>query len=241
MEKNDFIGKKIGEEYDLFDKVIPHHGEFQQTVADAVRKYCPEVRRGWKVNLIEIGTGTGITTELILKANRRVRVFGVDKAQNMLEQAEDRLAKYLENGRLRLYNMDANEFFAHHGLNDMIDVVASAYTIHNLPVEQKRRLFRNIYRALKPNGLLVEADVISHDNSATHEKELAIRLGRLDVFEKLGKPEMKQEWVEHHHYDDQDGIRMTETDLREMLAEAGFRDIQKVYRKHLEATFVARK
>ena len=52
---------------------------------------------------------------------------------------------------------------------------------------------------------------------------------------------MKQEWVEHHHYDDQDGIRMTEKELRGMLAETGFRDIQKVYRKHLEATFVARK
>jgi ubiquinone/menaquinone biosynthesis C-methylase UbiE len=238
---NSFAGRKIGDEYDLWDLVIPHHGEFQQTVADAIGKYCPQVRKDWKVNVIEIGTGTGITTELILKANRRVRVFGVDKAQNMLKQAEERLARYLENGRLKLYRMEANEFFAQHGLTDVIDVVASAYTIHNLPDKEKRKLLRNVYKALKPNGILVEADVISQDNIATHERELANRIRRLDIFDKMGKPEIKQEWVEHHRYDDQEGIRMTEAELRGMLYEAGFRDVQRTYRKQLEATFVARK
>jgi ubiquinone/menaquinone biosynthesis C-methylase UbiE len=240
-KENDFSGKKIGDDYDLLELAVPHHDEFQRTVADAIRKYCPKVRKDRGINIIEIGTGTGITTELILKANKRINVCGIDNAKNMIGQAEEKLARYIETGRLRLYNMDANQFFAHNGLNDMIDVVASAYTIHNLRDPEKLRLFKNIYAALKPNGILVEADVISHDNMRQHERELAIRLKNLESFDKIGRPDMRKEWVEHHHYDNQIGIRMTETELRAMLSEAGFRDVEKTYRKHLEATFVARK
>jgi ubiquinone/menaquinone biosynthesis C-methylase UbiE len=121
------------------------------------------------------------------------------------------------------------------------DIVASAYTIHNLRNSEKKTLIPSIYRALTTKGFFINADIISQDSESEHKKELNFMLGRAAYFDEIKKPELKQEWIDHYKLDATPERKITESEYITLLQNAGFKDIRKTYREHMEATFVASK
>jgi tRNA (cmo5U34)-methyltransferase len=129
-------------------KLIPHFDAFYGTALDLLEEVVGE----GEFRCVDLGVGTGLLSEMILKRFPGAQVVGVDLAPKMLDAARERLAMY--GARLRLSLAD----YATAPLPGPLDAVVSALSIHHLDHEAKRRLFRRIHDALRPGGIFVNAD-----------------------------------------------------------------------------------
>lgn len=96
--------------------------------------------------VLDVGCGTGRLTAELLERLPRGRVIAVDASESMLEEARKQLAKYGE--RVEFIAADALEL----KLESAADVVFSTATFHW--ILDHARLFRVLYRALRPGGRL---------------------------------------------------------------------------------------
>ena len=98
--------------------------------------------------VVDAGCGAGRLTAVLLERLPQGRVIGVDRSQNMLDQAALRLGpRYGE--RVELVRADLGAF----ALGRVADLVVSTATFHW--VLDHERLFRELFAALRPGGRLV--------------------------------------------------------------------------------------
>jgi tRNA threonylcarbamoyl adenosine modification protein (Sua5/YciO/YrdC/YwlC family) len=102
--------------------------------------------------ILELGTGTGVTSALLLERHADAELVGIDASEGMLAAARDALpANRVDLRVARLEEeLPAGPF----------DVVASALAVHHLDGEQKAELFGRIRARLAPGGRFVLADVV---------------------------------------------------------------------------------
>lgn len=178
---------------------------------------------------IDLGVGTGLFSEMILRRFPRATIEGVDFASKMIETARDRLAAYGERMRLRLADYDRAP------LGGPVEAVVSALSIHHLEHEAKRRLFCEIHAALAPGGIFVNAD---QSLGATPEVEAAYQrrwesdmraadVGEADFAAALGRAALDRS--------------ATFADQLTWLEEAGFVDADIAWKRHRFTVFCARK
>jgi tRNA threonylcarbamoyl adenosine modification protein (Sua5/YciO/YrdC/YwlC family) len=129
---------------------IPVYERFQAEVAQASGAGARRV--------LELGTGTGETTQALLERHPEAELVGLDESSAMLGAARTRLPAdrvELRVGRLE-DQLPAGPF----------DLVASALCVHHLDGEDKRELFARVARVLRPGGRFVLGDVIVPEEAA---------------------------------------------------------------------------
>jgi trans-aconitate 2-methyltransferase len=97
--------------------------------------------------VLDAGCGSGRLTEELLRRVPRGNVVALDFSPKMLEQAEQRLAKF--GGRVEFVHASLQEF----GLATKVDGIFSNAVFHWVP--DHRAMFRCLHGALKPGGWLV--------------------------------------------------------------------------------------
>jgi tRNA (cmo5U34)-methyltransferase len=104
--------------------------------------------------VLELGTGTGVTTRRVLERHPGAHLTGVDSSPEMLAAAD------LPSADLRMQD-----------LRDPLpegpfDVVFSALAVHHLDGAGKADLFKRVAAVLAPGGRFVLADVIVPEDPA---------------------------------------------------------------------------
>ncbi len=265
---NDFDGIIGGEAYDQKVKEIPGFMEMQQVVGDLVEKMGKELRSQdpcKTIQIFEIGVGTGITTMHILDSLQgSVYIEGVEIEPKMIDTFKTKTSycsrysiikespfSFIENkvspcrSRIVTVHRDSANYFLYHNLQRnidnktlyVVDAVVSAATIHNICSKVRDKLFYDIKHKLRPEGIFIMADKIAVDDYAQHINDLAAELKLLDDLPE----DLRQSWLEHYAFDEQPGIKLTESDLEKTLANTGFTDIKKVWRQGLNAVYTATK
>lgn len=230
--QNRFEGS-LGEEYSLFQIAIPHHDELQDTLAEQVAQYSRN--HGGPLTMLEIGCGTGITTERILRACPQAHVIAIDPDAQMLIQAKVALREF--QGRVEFVQGTALEVLS--TVHKQVNVVASAYTLHNLMPAERSKTLSAISKVLKTGGLFVNADKYAQDDKTLHSLDLQTQLRAFDAFIRIGRDDLKKEWTEHYLEDETHPI--FESVEKTELASVGFRNVKIVYRQGMEAVIVAQK
>ncbi len=211
MTNEERFHNQIGDEYDLFQLASPHHDELQNSVGSVIRDRFGTSKQT-EIQILEIGFGTGITSKVILNSDQRVNLVGVDNEPLMFSKARHAL-----NGLTARYNLqvkDALEFLSTQPDNSF-DAVASAFVIHNFTVGYRGDVFKEILRVLKPNGIFINADKIVANDPIEHEANFKWQLSQFDVFDKIGKPELKIEWTQHYVEDEKPDRILIENDFQE--------------------------
>jgi ubiquinone/menaquinone biosynthesis C-methylase UbiE len=199
---------KIGAEYELFPLAEPHYSDFQKKVGEIVG-------RSKNANIIvELGCGTGMTTKEVASNLSEATVIGVDVEEVMLEQARQNVPSK----NVKFVRADAIEYLKTVE-TETVDVVASAFTFHNMPPEYRREVFEEIGRVLKRDGLLVICDKIAQDDILEYWRAFKKQVDAFSVFQKTDHPELTAEWTEHYLADDR--IRLTEKEQKELFNCAG--------------------
>jgi trans-aconitate 2-methyltransferase len=97
---------------------------------------------------LDAGCGTGKLTAQLLRRLPQGKVIALDRSQNMMDQAKDFLGReFLE--RVSFVKTDLLDI----DLDREVDVIFSTATFHW--VLDHPRLFRNLFRALRPGGSLI--------------------------------------------------------------------------------------
>jgi tRNA (cmo5U34)-methyltransferase len=120
---------------------VPDYDRLQDEVARATEGV--HARR-----VLELGTGTGVTSRRVLERHPAAELTGVDSSEHMLAVAD------LPGADLRL--QDLGEELP----EGPFDLVFSALAVHHLDGPGKADLFARVAAALAPGGRFVMADVI---------------------------------------------------------------------------------
>lgn len=215
------------EEYIILDKVYGNFISFQEKIIPLLLAH----KRKDKIDVLEVGCGTGITTEIILKSRNDIKLTSIDISKEMIGFASQTLSLYTN---VDFVISDALEF-ARNVKPNSFDIIVSAYTIHNLTDEYRQKLFAEILRALKPSGLFINADKFVSDDKDKQIEGLKYRLGTyVDTLMREGKIELLKEWTTHY-IDDQQPNKLLKFDKTlNDLREIGFDKVDYIFKSELE-------
>jgi tRNA (cmo5U34)-methyltransferase len=129
-------------------KVMPCFNDFYQTVIDLVPFGDSQ---GFK--FLDLGAGTGLLTEFILKTFPKATTPLIDLSEKMLEKA---MGRFSSNERVSFLTQD----YAHVQLPQGRDLIVSAMSIHHLTDQGEKLLFERVFEALNPEGVFINADLV---------------------------------------------------------------------------------
>lgn len=220
----------FAEEYHFLQRICPPAAEMSQRVAEFVGSWKGATSLGTTV-MLELGSGTGITTHALLHHRPDAHLLSVDNAPAMLSQARERLSGPIGEGRLEFKEVDA--LGALKSLSSAsIDIVASAYTLHNFLSGYRHQVLAEIFRVLRPGGLFVNGDRYALDDPAEHLARTQAELrGYFPVFlNEMARPDLLEQWVVHLFSDESEEHIMRFTPALEELTALGFIEVGAHYR-----------
>ena len=130
---------------------------------EAIRRFIPGYEEGLKrmareiagirpALVLDLGAGTGALAEVLLEHDGVEAVDAIDVDPEMLDRARIRLKRFGSRARFRECSFEAPL--------PTCDAVAACLALHHIPaIRRKRALYRHIFRALRPGGVFVIADV----------------------------------------------------------------------------------
>lgn len=122
-------------------QIIPPVTEYVRAAGDASH-----------VKLLDIACGTGRTLHQLARTHPAMRLHGVDLSPAYIKRARKRLAD-VEELTLAVENAEALPW-----ADASFDVVTSVYLFHELPRNARRNVVREMFRVVKPGGLVVIED-----------------------------------------------------------------------------------
>ncbi len=159
-----------------------------------------------KCKILDLGCGTGLELEEILKKCPNAEVVCVDISEEMLNKLEEKFSKYdVTTIKKNFLDMDF-------GIQEY-DYIISVMALHHFLEKEKLELYKKIFIALKNNGSFINSDYIIDD--CNYE---------LERFEQL-KQIQNERPGELFHFD----IPFTEERERKIILESGFNSINKIY------------
>ncbi len=231
-----FSGTLAGKNLLTINFSAPHQEAFQKLVGITLKKYSsgsslPEIR------VIEIGTGTGLTSSEILKADKKIFLRSVDNEPKMLAEAERNLGKFIKEKRLEIILDDALKFLRSIPENS-VDSVATSMTLHNFKRDYREKNILEIYRIMKVGGIFINADKYVPDNKEKYKKEYNWQMKQ---FDKAPNEDIRKAWINHYKADNRPDIVMRENEEKKIMKSIGFKNIKIGKRRHLEALLIAEK
>ena len=206
-------------------RVIPGHEKLHQEIEKIVEEFS---QKNKVEKIVDLGIGTGLTSERILRIIPQVSLTAIDFSETMLSGAKKRLSKYQTKFILGDY---AKEEFGKD-----FDIAVSVIGIHHQNHEGKRKLFKKIFNSLKQGGIFIFGDLVTYKDkekaALNEEKHYAF------LVENATDKKTLEEWTYHHkHLNDLAPIE----DQVNWLKEAGFSSVDIKFEKLNTALILAKK
>ena len=198
------------EKYDAdIRRVIPGHENLHNEIENFLKDYIAshEVHK-----IADLGVGTGLTAEKILKFSPSAKLIAIDFSDQMIDGAKKRLG-----------NFDVDYQFGDYSEMDLekdFDVITSVIGVHHQNTEGKKKVFKKVFDSLKDGGVFIFGDLVTYRdkeeaaaNDAKHYHHLV---------ENAEDEKSLREWAHHHKFlNDLAPIE----DQIEWLKEAGFKNV----------------
>jgi tRNA (cmo5U34)-methyltransferase len=179
--------------------------------------------------ILDIGAGTGLLSAIVLEKFPDARLTLLDISEKMLDIAKQRFA-LRPSTTFRVGDSSTSD------LGGPYDIVCSALSIHHLEAENKRRLFKRIHAALNPGGMFVNADQADGETPYFRARYLEYWDGFLQAG-PMSREQHAEILKRRNTLDKNEKL----SDQLAWLREAGFADVDVVYRNRTFIVTVARK
>lgn len=214
------------EYYDNWMKrALPSYDEIFRTALELIPFNSENV-----IEVLDLGAGTGLFSEHVFKKYPHAKSTLCDLAPKMLDVARERFRKYPE--QFEYLVKDYRELNS----ENRYDLVISSLSIHHLEDEEKRRLFKQVYRALKDSGVFINVDQIK--GPTPEMQELYWENWLKKIREKGAAEDQIQASIQRRREYDKDA---TLTDQLAWLSETGFVNVDCVYKNYFIGVFFAGK
>jgi len=145
-------------------EALPHR-------VDALEVLC-ELLADRVERVLDLGTGDGVTLELVLAARPDATGIGLDFGAEMLRRAGERFAG---DARVEIGSHDLEEPLP--ASLGRFDLVVSSFAIHHLAPVRQRALYAEVFAMLTPGGRFVNAEHVASPTEELHREFLG-ELGR---------------------------------------------------------------
>ena len=146
MNKIKISFNEIAGNYDSQRKsLIPCFDEFYKVVIDLA-----EIKHNVE-NILDLGAGTGLLSDFLLKKYPDVNFTLIDVSEEMLNISRTRFQKI---DKINYINAD----YINYDFGKQYDIIVSALSIHHLDNCDKKKLYFNVYNLLKTGGIFVNGD-----------------------------------------------------------------------------------
>jgi tRNA (cmo5U34)-methyltransferase len=206
-------------------RALPCYGEVFE-VATALMPFADDA----PIRVLDLGAGTGLFSHHVLQRYPNAAFALWDLAEKMLDVARER---FREHGRRFEYVI---EDYRKLDERERFDLVVSSLSIHHLSDEEKRRLCQQVYAALKAGGVFVNIDQIKGETPYLRDLYWGLWLRHTRAND--APEEQIQESMERRTTYDRDALL---TDQLRWLREAGFENVDCVYRHTFIGVFLAMK
>jgi tRNA (cmo5U34)-methyltransferase len=189
--------------------------------------------------LLELGAGTGIFTEKLLKANHFREIYVTDGAPAMLNIARQTLEA--EHTRLHFLELDFTTDWPSLLTGIRFEAITSLIALHH--AEDKQKLFQQIFSMLKPQGVFLLADHMAGTSAYIEylfKRERAlVRIGR----ENKPSQEQVQEMMSGAEERSKIEGNLCESvaQYQSYLDQSGFENVECIWRDYWLAVFLAQK
>lgn len=191
--------------------LIPCFDEFYDVLLDLAESKN-EVR-----NILDLGAGTGLMTNFLLKKFPNAKYTLIDFSEEMLNIAKRRFQRLTNISYIKTDYRD-------YKFNNHYDVIISALSIHHLKNAEKKQLYAKIYEILEFGGVFINGDqflVRSLNNENTCHEHCKNKIEKTELAE-----DEKQSAYERMKHDKPATIE----DHFNWLEEPGFIDIHLFYK-----------
>jgi tRNA (cmo5U34)-methyltransferase len=229
----------IGQDYDMLNLICPLATKMSHLVGETLKNYAATQTE--TLTVIELGGGTGITTLALLNASENTQILSIDNEPVMQSQAEENLNAWVETGQLTFSHHDALTALQNMP-NTSVDVIASAYTLHNFLHTYRAAVVNEIFRVLKSGGQFINGDRYALDDILQHTRSTQNEVAdyfRILIAEK--KLDLLEHWIIHLFNDESENYIMRETIALEQLRNAGFSEVNLAHRTGVNALITAMK
>jgi tRNA (cmo5U34)-methyltransferase len=205
--------------YDLTaEKALPHYHHAHQLLVS-----CLPFSRDAKIEVVDLGVGSGVTSAYVLKNFSNAHVTGVDLFPEMLDEARPRLKPFAH--RVRLVQADNTEFLA--SAETKADAIVSAFCIHHQDEQGKKDLFAGVKKRLKPGGVFLMLDWTIFNSTHLHRIARENTMRHLEA--NVSDAAYREKWAYHWNYinipSSADDMAKWMNDLG-LHAETVFRDLE---------------
>ncbi len=229
----------IGQDYELLNLICPLATTMSRLVGEAASKHAEQTTGN--LSVVELGGGTGITTLSLLTASDKFNILSIDNEPVMQQQAKKHLHKWAEEGMLTFCGDDALTVLKNIAA-DSVDIVASAYTLHNFLNSYREQVIQEIFRILKPGGQFINGDRYGLDDISEHTRVIQHEVGGyFKVLTQLNKLDVLEHWIVHLFSDESANHVMRESVALDQLRDAGFSNVTLSHRLEVNALVTAMK
>lgn len=204
-------------------RTIPGHVKLHQHLDQLVQSF-PE-----QPKILELGVGTGLTAERVLKRFPQAEYSANDFSDKMLNGARVRLqnynVQYLEGDYSKIDLPEAN--------NAVISVIGIH---HQETAEDKKILFQRIYNSLNEDGVFIFGDLVTYRNPMEASLNEARHFHYL--VENAQDEKSLRKWANHHKH--LNSLAPLE-DQVEWLQEVGFKEVNVLFQMYNTALIYAKK
>ena len=173
----------------LAEQALPHYHE-----AHEILVACLPFPADAKLRVLDLGTGTGVTSAYILRQFPEAQVTGVDLFEDMLAGARARLQPFGD--RVTLVQGDNAALLRE--LAEPQDVIVSAFCIHHLSDDDKVALFALIHQRLRPGGVFLMLDWTTFGNA--HLRAMAREHSLAAMRAEIASPVDQAKWTHHWNH-----------------------------------------
>lgn len=169
-------------------RVIPGHEEIHKEILKIVKSHFG---RKLPYNVLDLGVGTGLTSALIQRVLTKAHFDVIDFSRPMLQGSRQRLdvnrTKYI-----------FGDYSKVPPKKDYYDLVISVIGLHHQTDAGKQKVIRKVFRALKPGGYFLLADLMTYRN----KKEAALNQARHfhHLVTNARDKNVLSDWAYHHVY-----------------------------------------
>jgi tRNA (cmo5U34)-methyltransferase len=208
---------------DMLNRSVPFYKENLNLQIDILKEFLNDNDK-----IIDLGSSTGtFLIELAKKSNKNLNLIGIDNSKAMIKRAKSKAKafgvdiKFIESDFLEYNFSNAN-------------VITANYTIQFIRPLKREKLIKKIYNSLNNNGIFLMSEKLI----TSHKKLNKVMIDKYYEFKKkMGYSEyeiaQKREALENVL------IPYTMEENIEMLKEAGFKEVEILFRWNNFATFIA--
>jgi tRNA (cmo5U34)-methyltransferase len=183
-----------------------------------------------RLDVLDLGAGTGSYSRHILQRYPNARFTLVDVADKMLAIAKKRFAGFED--QFSFITGDYRETWP----DRPFDLVVSSLSIHHLEDDEKQRLFKKIWASIKPGGAFINVDQIKAPDEYFHELYGSTWLKQ--VRQNGASEQQIQASIQRRKDFDKDS---TLGDQLNWLKDAGFENADCLYHHYFVGVFLALK